>query len=73
MMPLYALANGPYRGRLPEEFQDLTWIEERVCGERMEDWEFVEPVSSSGSTSKKRRSETASPDESAYKRYAMAS
>lgn len=30
-MPRYALANKLYRGHLPEEFQDLTWIEERVC------------------------------------------
>lgn len=30
-MPRYALANKLYRGRLPREFQDLTWIEERVC------------------------------------------
>ena len=31
LMPRYALANKLYRGRLPEEFRDLTWIEERVC------------------------------------------
>jgi len=31
VMPRYALANKLYRGCLPEEFQDLTWIEERVC------------------------------------------
>ena len=30
-MPRFALANKLYRGRLPEEFLDLTWIEERVC------------------------------------------
>ena len=30
-MPRFALANKLYRGRLPEEFCDLTWIEERVC------------------------------------------
>jgi hypothetical protein len=30
-MPRFALANKLHRGRLPEEFQDLTWIEERVC------------------------------------------
>ena len=30
-MPRYALANRLYRGRLPEEFRDLTWIKERVC------------------------------------------
>ena len=29
-MPRYTLANRLYRGRLPEEFRDLTWIEERV-------------------------------------------
>ena len=31
LMPCFALANKLYRGRLPEEFKDLTWIEERVC------------------------------------------
>ena len=31
VMPRYALANKLYRGRLPKDFQDLTWIEERVC------------------------------------------
>jgi len=31
LMPRHALANKLYRGRLPKEFQDLTWIEERVC------------------------------------------
>ena len=30
-MPRFALANKLYRGRLPEMFHDLTWIEERVC------------------------------------------
>ncbi|KAF9782846.1 hypothetical protein BJ322DRAFT_1100727 [Thelephora terrestris] len=30
-MPRFALANKLYRGRLPEQFHDLTWIEERVC------------------------------------------
>ena len=30
-MPRFALANELYRGRLPEAFCDLTWIEERVC------------------------------------------
>lgn len=30
-MPRFALANKLYRGRLPEEFSDLIWIEERVC------------------------------------------
>ena len=30
-MPRFALANKLYRGRLPEEFQDLTWIEEWMC------------------------------------------
>ncbi|KAF9782693.1 hypothetical protein BJ322DRAFT_986109, partial [Thelephora terrestris] len=30
-MPRFALANKLYRGCLPKEFQDLTWIEERVC------------------------------------------
>jgi hypothetical protein len=31
LMPRYALANQLYRGHLPEDFQDLMWIEERVC------------------------------------------
>jgi len=31
LMPRYALANKLYRGRLPKEFRDLTWIEERMC------------------------------------------
>ena len=31
LMPQFALANKLYRRCLPEEFQDLTWIEERVC------------------------------------------
>lgn len=31
LMPRFALANKLYRGRLPEEFRDLTWVEERVC------------------------------------------
>lgn len=30
-MPQYALANGVYRGRLPKEFQDMTWVEELAC------------------------------------------
>jgi len=30
-MPCFALANKVYRGCLPEEFRDFTWIEERVC------------------------------------------
>jgi hypothetical protein len=30
-MPHFALANKLYRGRLLDEFRDLTWIEERVC------------------------------------------
>jgi len=30
-MPKYALANGLYRGNLPAEFADLTWVEEMVC------------------------------------------
>ncbi|KAF9648667.1 hypothetical protein BDM02DRAFT_3073707, partial [Thelephora ganbajun] len=30
-MLCFALANKLYCGRLPEEFQDLTWIEERLC------------------------------------------
>ena len=31
LMPRYALANKLYRGRLPKEFQDFTWIKEWVC------------------------------------------
>ena len=31
LMPRFALANKLYRGHLPEEFKDLTWIEECVC------------------------------------------
>ena len=31
LMPRFALANQLYRGHLPKEFRDLTWIEERVC------------------------------------------
>ncbi|KAK4702713.1 hypothetical protein P7C70_g3507, partial [Phenoliferia sp. Uapishka_3] len=30
-MPPLALANFLFRGSLPEEFQDLTWIEEQMC------------------------------------------
>ena len=30
-MPRCALANNLYHGYLPQEFRDLTWIEERVC------------------------------------------
>ena len=30
-MPWFALANNLYHGILPEEFLDLTWIEEHVC------------------------------------------
>jgi len=30
-MPRFALANNLYRGLLPEEFKDLTWVEEMVC------------------------------------------
>jgi hypothetical protein len=30
-LPKYALKNDLYRGELPEEFRDLTWIEEMVC------------------------------------------
>ncbi|KIM83355.1 hypothetical protein PILCRDRAFT_46336, partial [Piloderma croceum F 1598] len=31
VMPKFALANGLYRGQLPEQFSDLTWVEEMVC------------------------------------------
>ncbi|KIO27385.1 hypothetical protein M407DRAFT_45631, partial [Tulasnella calospora MUT 4182] len=27
----FALANGLFRGTLPDRFQDLTWVEEMVC------------------------------------------
>ncbi|KAG2340436.1 hypothetical protein BDR05DRAFT_937867 [Suillus weaverae] len=30
-VPPLALANGLYRGCLPEQFHDLTWLEEKVC------------------------------------------
>ena len=30
-MPKFALANNLYRGRLPSQFHDLTWVEEMVC------------------------------------------
>jgi hypothetical protein len=30
-MPRFALANKLYRGYLPEQFKDLTWVEEMVC------------------------------------------
>jgi ATP-dependent exoDNAse (exonuclease V) alpha subunit len=30
-MPKFALANKLYRGELPPEFKDLTWVEEMVC------------------------------------------
>lgn len=30
-MPRFALANNLFRGSLPDEFRDLTWIEEMVC------------------------------------------
>ena len=30
-VPRFALANNLYRGELPEEFRDLTWVEEMVC------------------------------------------
>ena len=30
-MPRLALANNLYRGTLPDQFQDLTWVEEMVC------------------------------------------
>ncbi|KAI0362717.1 hypothetical protein OH77DRAFT_1500325 [Trametes cingulata] len=30
-MPRFALANNLYRGTLPSEFHDLTWVEEMVC------------------------------------------
>ncbi|KAG1886375.1 uncharacterized protein F5891DRAFT_968560, partial [Suillus fuscotomentosus] len=30
-VPRLALANGLYRGELPEYFRDLTWVEEKIC------------------------------------------
>jgi hypothetical protein len=30
-IPKFALKNNLYRGRVPDEFSDLTWIEEMVC------------------------------------------
>ena len=30
-MPKFALANDLYRGQLPAQFTDLTWVEEMVC------------------------------------------
>ncbi|EJD37178.1 hypothetical protein AURDEDRAFT_47588, partial [Auricularia subglabra TFB-10046 SS5] len=30
-IPKFALANGLYRGELPEHLRDLTWVEEQVC------------------------------------------
>lgn len=30
-LPKFALANGLFRGTLPAEFKDLTWVEEMVC------------------------------------------
>ncbi|KAG8912353.1 hypothetical protein FRC01_005141, partial [Tulasnella sp. 417] len=30
-IPRFALANGLFRGNLPERFRDLTWVEEMVC------------------------------------------
>jgi hypothetical protein len=31
-VPRFALANYLYQGKLPDEFHDLTWVEEMVCG-----------------------------------------
>ena len=31
MMPKFTLANNLYRGNLPCQFHDLTWVEEMVC------------------------------------------
>ena len=30
-MPLFALVNRLYRGKIPKEFWDITWIGEMVC------------------------------------------
>jgi hypothetical protein len=32
-MPKFALANNLYRGNLPSQFHDLTWVEEMVCAQ----------------------------------------
>ena len=29
-VPRFALANGLYRGELPEQFRDLTWVDEKM-------------------------------------------
>lgn len=34
-MPRLALANNLYRGRLPSEFEDITWVEEMVCAKHL--------------------------------------
>lgn len=31
IVPHYALKNQLYRGHLPDEFHDITWVEEMVC------------------------------------------
>ncbi|KAG2738320.1 hypothetical protein P692DRAFT_201731408, partial [Suillus brevipes Sb2] len=30
-VPRFALANNLYRGELPKYFEDLTWVEEKIC------------------------------------------
>ncbi|KAG2135308.1 hypothetical protein DEU56DRAFT_871719 [Suillus clintonianus] len=30
-IPSLALANGLFRGSLPDQFHDLTWVEEKIC------------------------------------------
>ncbi|KAG2045580.1 hypothetical protein BDR06DRAFT_900525 [Suillus hirtellus] len=30
-VPRFALANGLYRSELPTYFEDLTWVEEKIC------------------------------------------
>jgi hypothetical protein len=30
-IPQFSLANNLYRGKLPVQFEDLTWVEEMVC------------------------------------------
>ena len=30
-LPKYSLANNLYIGKLPEQFKDITWVEEQVC------------------------------------------
>ncbi|KAI6044160.1 hypothetical protein EDC04DRAFT_462744 [Pisolithus marmoratus] len=40
-IPRFALANGLYRGELPDIFADLTWIEEKICALYCLPWEHM--------------------------------